>query len=83
MPFVRQCEVLLGKTDAMFWLGHDVPSVRQFAADALALAEQVPERPELKANAMAVSMSNALPSEALQARFAGAEIVQPVRRRND
>ena len=53
MPFVRQCEVLLGKTDAMFWLGHDVPSVRQFAAAALALAEQVPERPELKANAMA------------------------------
>jgi len=47
------CELLLGIAEAAFWLGGEVSAVAELASKALALAERIPARPDLVANAMA------------------------------
>ena len=51
----RRCELLLGIFESSFWLGHEVAAVERIALEALSLAEQLPDRGDLAADAMAGS----------------------------
>jgi tetratricopeptide (TPR) repeat protein len=49
----RRCELLLGITDASFWLGREVAEVERLANESLSLAAQLADRSDLAATAMA------------------------------
>ena len=49
----RHCELVLGMASASFWLLLDIPLVHRLATEALALAEQLPDRADLAADATA------------------------------
>jgi tRNA A-37 threonylcarbamoyl transferase component Bud32/tetratricopeptide (TPR) repeat protein len=48
----QHCELLLGITEASFWLGRDISVVESLSSEALRIAERVPGRPDLVGNAM-------------------------------